>query len=525
MATDPVVARALLSVSDKTGLADLARVLADLRADILSTGGTAKLLREKGIPHREVAEHTGFPEMLDGRVKTLHPKIHGGLLYRRDLPAHAAEAAKHGILPIDLVVVNLYPFRETVARPGVTREEAVEQIDIGGPSMVRSAAKNHAAVAVVVDPADYPEVIAALRAGGGRIPLALRERLAVKAYRHTALYDAAISAWLGGGPGFPDAILASGTKVLDLRYGENPHQAAAFYRTDEAAKASCVAGAEVLGGKALSYNNYLDLEAAYELVREFARPTAVIIKHNNPCGAASAETLVEAFRRALTGDPVSAFGGIAAFNRPLDAATAEAMAGPNTFFEAAIAPGVDPAAADLLETKPKWGKNLRLLKAAPLAPPPAGAPPRRDVRGLRGGFLVQTSNDAVLPAEPPRTATTEPTPDQRRDLLFAWTVCKHVKSNAIVLAKDETLVGVGAGQMSRVDSSELAVKKAGARAKGSVLASDAFFPFPDGLKAALDAGVVAAIHPGGSIRDKEVEALARERGIPLLITGMRHFRH
>ncbi len=518
------IRRALVSVTDKSGLVDFVSGLAALGIEVLSTGGTAQALRNGGIAVVDVSDYTGFPEIMDGRVKTLHPKVHGGILARRDVPAHVEAMEQHQIRPIDMVVVNLYRFEETVARPGIAVEEAIENIDIGGPSMIRSAAKNFAHVGVVTSPGQYDAVLAELRQADGSLSTETRRSLARAAFAATARYDGAITAYLQGlepRGSFPETIVFSFAKERGLRYGENPHQAAAFYRTPKSPGA-CAAWAEVLGGKELSYNNLLDADSAFELVREFTRPTAVVVKHNNPCGAGSADGLLDAYRKALAGDPVSAFGGILALNRPIDLATAEAIAVPECFFEVLIAPEFEPGTVELLTTRTKWGKNLRVLRAG-------GIGPREDrgldVRGLTGGALVQTPNRMVFHADGWKLACGSLTPAQERDLRFAWTVCKHVKSNAIVLARDEAVVGVGAGQMSRVDSAWIAVRKAGDRAKGSVVASDAFFPFPDALEVVLDAGATAAVQPGGSIRDKEVLAVAEKRGAAMVLTGIRHFRH
>ena len=516
------VERALISVSDKRGVVEFAKGLAEMGVEILSTGGTAKVLREAGIPVRDVSDYTGFPEMMDGRVKTLHPKVHGGILALRDAPEHLKAMGEHGILPIDMVVVNLYPFRETAAK-GLSRAETIEQIDIGGPAMVRSAAKNHRFVAVLTDPEDYLAVLAEMRATGGEVGERTRRRLALAAFRHTAAYDAAIAAWLAGQEeeaGFPTTFAVVGDKVRDLRYGENPHQGAALYSFLESSGPS-VAAARQIHGKELSFNNYLDLDAALALAAEFSRPAAVVIKHTNPCGCAVGETPAEAFRGALEGDPLSAFGSVVALNRPVDAAAAEAMAGEGTFLEAVIAPAFDAEALEILKA-PKWGKNVRLMEV-PAWGYPGGA---MEVRPVTGGFLLQERDVPEL-ADPEFRSVTlrRPSEEEREDLLFAWHVVKHVRSNAIVLAKAGRIVGVGAGQMSRVDAVELAVKKAGERAKGAVLASDAFFPFPDGIEAAARAGVTAAIEPGGSRRDQEVIAAAEKAGMSLVFTGVRHFRH
>ncbi len=518
--TRPVkIKTALLSVFDKAGIVDFARKLAEFQVEILSTGGTAKALRDAGLRITEVSDYTGHPEIMDGRVKTLHPKVHGGILCVRDSREHLAQAEKHGIRMIDIVAVNLYPFREIVAKPDVAFEEAIENIDIGGPSMVRSAAKNHRYVTIVTDPADYERVVDDLRRRAGATSEMLRRELAVKAFAHTARYDAAIASWLGGREEFPDLFTVQFEKADDLRYGENPHQEGAVYRAS-LRTAPSVAHAAFLGGKELSYNNILDLDSAFELVRELPRAGCVIVKHNNPCGAGRADAAADAFRKALEGDPVSAYGGLVAFNTIVDTAAAEVVAAKENFFEGIVAPEFARGAVELLREKVKWGKNLRVLEAGN---DPAGGAGWVQVRSIRDGALVQTPDDK-LTAEL-RPATGAPTDDQKRDLLFAWTVCKHVRSNAIVLARDEKVVGVGAGQMSRLDSSFLAVRKAGDRARGAVAASDAFFPFPDALEVLLDAGVAAVIQPGGSIRDEEVIAAAEKRGVPMLLSGMRHFKH
>ena len=509
---------ALLSVYDKAGIVDFARKLVALGVEILSTGGTARVLREAGVPIIEVADYTGSPEIMDGRVKTLHPKVHGGILCVRDSEAHRQQAETHGIRMIDLVAVNLYPFREVVAKPDVAFEEAIENIDIGGPAMIRSAAKNHKYVAVVTDPADYERVSDDLRRRSGATSEMLRRELAVKAFAHTARYDGAIASFLGGREEFPDLLTLQYEKVDELRYGENPHQKGAVYRSPLRTGLS-VAYAEFLGGKELSYNNLLDLDSAFELVKELRRPGCVVVKHNNPCGAGCADTAVEAFRRALDGDPVSAYGGLLAFNGPVDLATAEAIAVKENFFEGIVAPQYARGAVEILRERVKWGKNLRVLDAGSTAP----AAPQTVVRAIRDGLLAQSADDALTAELKP--ACGEVDEERKRDLLFAWTVCKHVRSNAIVLAQGEKVVGVGAGQMSRLDSAWMAVRKAGARAKGAVAASDAFFPFPDALEVLMDAGISAVIQPGGSIRDAEVIEAAKKRGVPMLLSGMRHFKH
>jgi len=519
--------RALVSVSDKTGVVPFVAGLVRHGFEILSTGGTAAELRAAGIAVTDVSEETGFPEIMDGRVKTLHPRIHGALLGRRDVRDHVSAAETHGIRFIDLVVVNLYPFEATVRREDVTLEEAIENVDIGGPSMIRSAAKNHAFVGVVTDPKDYEPVLDELSKRDGRLSDATRAALARKAFELTASYDAAIGAYLSETSPPAEAILPSrftlsGERALVLRHGENPHQKAAFYRSGRRAPGPCAAWAERLSGKDLSYNNLLDLEAALELALALRGPAAVIVKHTNPCGACEAETLPEAFDRALEGDPVSAFGGIVGVNRVLDPATAERVAAKNRFFEAVIAPGYAGDSVKILSERSGWGKDLRILRAG------EGRPRADlDVARLRGGFLVQ-ERDAV-DADEVRSGSVvtkrAPSDEERRDLEFAWIVGRYVKSNAIALAADRTLVGAGAGQTSRVDAVEAALKKSGARARGAVLASDAFFPFRDGVDAAARAGVRAIAQPGGAKRDAEVIAAADEAGVAMVFTGRRHFRH
>jgi phosphoribosylaminoimidazolecarboxamide formyltransferase / IMP cyclohydrolase len=520
------IKRALLSVSDKTGLIDFARALARRGVELISTGGTAKALAEAGIGVRDVAAVTGFPEMLDGRVKTLHPAIHGGLLARRGDAAHRAALERHGIGAIDLLVVNLYPFAATVGR-GAGFDECIENIDIGGPALIRGAAKNHEDVAVITDPVDYATVIEEIERHDGATGLALRRRLAGLAYARTAAYDAAIAQWFAAerGDTFPPVLALQGRLKQELRYGENPHQQAAFYVTGE--RRPGVASAEQLQGKELSFNNLNDTDAAFELVAEFAAPAVAIIKHANPCGVAEAQTLGEAYQRALACDPVSAYGGIIAVNRALDGATAEAMA--KLFAEVVIAPEITPEAAAALKRR----TQLRLLVTGGLPDPAA---PGMTLRSLASGYLLQTRDNGRIAAAQLRTVTRRaPTSAELADLLFAFRVAKHVKSNAIVYAKGGATVGIGAGQMSRVDSARIAAWKAEeagkaagraeSPAKGSVVASDAFFPFADGLEAAIAAGATAVIQPGGSVRDNDVIAAADRAGIAMVFTGMRHFRH
>jgi phosphoribosylaminoimidazolecarboxamide formyltransferase / IMP cyclohydrolase len=525
------VARALVSVYDKTGVVEFARELASLGVEIVSTGGTAKLLREGGVAVRDVAELTGWPEMLGGRVKTLHPKVHGGILFQRAKQADRKQVQEHGIVPIDLVVVNLYPFSATAAKPGVTAEELVENIDIGGPAMVRSAAKNFQSVGVVTDPEDYAAVASELREKR-ELSLATRLRLARQAYARTARYDGDIATELerlkvnedepgivsiGALEKLPERIHIALERRQTMRYGENPHQAAALY-TLAGAPASGLAGAKQLQGKELSYNNLVDLDAAWALASEFHRAGVVIIKHNNPCGAAEQDSLQEAYVKALACDPVSAFGGVLAFNRALDAATAEEVA--KLFVECIVAPGYDAAALDKLATK----KNLRLLEMLR-----GETVEELDLKRISGGILAQEPDRHEL-AESDLKAVTDraPTPAEKRALMFGWKVCKHVKSNAIVFTREGQTVGVGAGQMSRVDSVKIAVIKAataGLSLEGSVVASDAFFPFPDGVEEAGTAGATAVIQPGGSVRDADVIAAANKLGMAMVFSGVRHFRH
>ncbi|TEB04644.1 Bifunctional purine biosynthesis protein PurH [Pelotomaculum schinkii] len=509
--------RALISVSNKAGVIEFSRGLVELGVEIVSTGGTAKALREAGVPVTYISDVTGFPEILDGRVKTLHPTVHGGILALRN-PDHLGQLAKHNITPIDLVAVNLYPFRETIAKPGVTLAEAIENIDIGGPTMVRSAAKNYENVLVIVNPERYHEVLEALRKGeAGR---ELRMALAREAFAHTASYDAAITAYLSGiGEGaeqFPPTMDLSLKRVQVLRYGENPHQQAAFYR-DPAVTGPCVGNAVQLAGKELSYNNILDINSAFELVREFIEPAAVIVKHNNPCGCAVSAQLTDAYLKALEGDPVSAFGGIIALNRVVDAPTAQEMA--KLFVEAIIAPGYEDQALEILKKK----ANLRLLSTGDLT---IQTNDRLDMRKVNGGLLVQEFDREVLKLPELKVVTKRtPTQNEMDELIFAMTLVKHVKSNAIVLTKERQLIGVGAGQMNRVGSAKIAINQAGEKAAGAVLGSDAFFPFNDTVLEAARAGITAIIQPGGSIRDEESIKACDEAGMAMVFTGMRHFKH
>jgi phosphoribosylaminoimidazolecarboxamide formyltransferase/IMP cyclohydrolase len=545
------IQRAILSVTDKTGLIEFARQLASLNIELISTGGTAKLLRDSGVTVKDISDLTGFPEMLDGRVKTLHPKVHGGILHRRENPAHAAAAAQHGIQPIDLVVVNLYPFEKTAAKPGVAFDEIIENIDIGGPSMIRSAAKNFHDVAVVTSPADYAAIAQELSGNSGALSLETKWRLAQKAFATTAAYDSAIASTLEGIPDgngfappadaelrstgqpgadvptssappsseiFPPTLRLSFHKTLDLRYGENPHQKAAMYSDGSGAG---VANGRQLQGKELSFNNIVDLQAAWDLAQEFDSaidgPVCAIIKHTNPCGAATGKTLAEAYRRALECDPVSAFGGVIGVNRPIDAETAEQMH--KLFLEVIAAPGFDEAARAKFATK----KNLRLVQVKP-------SPQPWVLKNISGGILLQDSDRRPLHDVDLKVVTQRPpTAEETRALLFAWKVCKHVKSNAIVYARlhdnHGQTVGVGAGQMSRVDSAKLGAMKAQLPLQGTVAASDAFFPFPDGVEEIAKAGATAVIQPGGSQRDNEVIAACDRLGLAMIFTGVRHFRH
>ncbi|MCK9261319.1 MAG: bifunctional phosphoribosylaminoimidazolecarboxamide formyltransferase/IMP cyclohydrolase [Azoarcus sp.] len=525
------VTQALISVSDKSGVLEFARELAGLNIKLLSTGGTASLLREAGLEVTDVAEHTGFPEMLDGRVKTLHPKVHGGILARRDLPEHMATIAEHDIGRIDLVVVNLYPFQQTVARPDCTLEDAIENIDIGGPTMVRAAAKNHGneagGVGIVTDPADYAEIIAELKSGAGKLSYKTRFALAVKAFTHTARYDSAISNHLTAlvtnevgdvsKQTYPERFQLAFDKVQNLRYGENPHQSAAFYREPNAPEGAIASYAQ-LQGKELSYNNIADADAAWECVKAFDTGACVIVKHANPCGVAIGATPLEAYKKAFSTDPTSAFGGIIAFNTEVDRAAAQAVSA--QFLEVLIAPSYTADALELLRAK----QNVRVL-TCPLGKPASAF----DYKRVGGGLLVQSADEARIQIADLKVVTKRaPTEAEMRDMLFAWRVAKYVKSNAIVYCRDGLTIGVGAGQMSRVDSARIAkikAENAGLQIAGCVVASDAFFPFRDGLDVLAQAGATAVIQPGGSMRDAEVIAAADEQNIAMVFTGFRHFRH
>jgi len=538
-ASTSTIHRAILSVTDKTGLADFARKLAALGIELVSTGGTAKLLRDSGIAVKDISELTGFPEMLDGRVKTLHPKVHGGILHRRENPAHRSAVAEYGIAPIDMVVVNLYAFEKTAAKPGVAFDELIENIDIGGPSMIRSAAKNFHDVAIVTSPADYDAIADELARSGGSLSLDTKWNLARKAFATTAAYDSAIASTLESvsvnshfqlqtpsqtDEKFPQTLRLTFQKALDLRYGENPHQKAAMYSDGSG---TGVANARQLQGKELSYNNIVDLQAAWDLAQEFnapgfEEPVCAIIKHTNPSGAATGATLAEAYKRALECDPVSAFGGVIGVNRPIDAEAAEEMH--KLFLEVIAAPAFDEAAKTIFASK----KNLRLVEVTDPSPRPwSPAAPRNWVlKNISAGILVQDADARPLQPSDLRVVTTRPpTPEETRALLFAWKVCKHVKSNAIVYARDGQTVGIGAGQMSRVDSAKIGAMKAQLPLQGTVAASDAFFPFPDGVEEIAKAGATAIIQPGGSQRDPEVIAAADRLGLAMIFTGVRHFRH
>ncbi|HEX5874972.1 MAG TPA: bifunctional phosphoribosylaminoimidazolecarboxamide formyltransferase/IMP cyclohydrolase [Pyrinomonadaceae bacterium] len=506
------IRRALISVSDKTGIVEFAQELSRFNVEIISTGGTAKTLRDAGLNVRDISDITGFPEMMDGRVKTLHPRVHGGLLAIRDNPEHVAALNKHEIQPIDLVVVNLYPFAETIRREGVTREEAIEQIDIGGPAMIRSAAKNAADVAVVVSPNEYAEVVNELNEHSGALTLDTRNRLAQKAFEQTAQYDLTVSAYLAGAKDpLPDRLSWTMNKIADLRYGENPHQKAALYQTSVEGG---MAKAEVLSGKEMSFNNYVDAEAAWQLVTDFEQTACAIIKHTNPAGVGLGETPAEAYQKALATDPVSAFGGIVAFNCKVDAAAAQEVT--KIFTEVVIAPEYDDAALDTLRGK----KNLRVIRLSSTTPQPV------EFKQISGGVLVQTIDDHKLDRGQLNVVTErKPSEEEIQALLFAWIVCKHTKSNAIVYARADQTVGVGAGQMSRVDSVKIGAMRAQLPVDGSVLASDAFFPFRDGIDEAARHGITAVIQPGGSVKDNEVIAAANEHGLAMVFTGIRHFKH
>lgn len=518
----PPIKRALISVSDKLGIADFARGLADAGVEIYSTGGTRSHLETAGVPVIDVSQYSGFPEMMDGRLKTLHPKIFGGILCRHDRPDDIEGIAEQGIVPFELVVVNLYPFEATISRDDVTVEQAVEKIDIGGPSLVRAAAKNYQFVTVATSASQYASILAAVNKEGGT-SLELRSELMAAAFTHTAHYDRIIAEYFAGRQEeqtFPQTRSLSLNKKIDLRYGENPHQRAAVY--SDGSSGPNLLSAMQLGGKELSYNNLLDLDAALAIVRAFDQPAASVMKHNNPCGAAVGDTLVEAARKGMAGDPVSAFGSVLGFNRTVDEATAELLAEPGLFIEAIVAPDFSAAAIGVLTSKPKWKKNVRLMRVGELNEPPT----KYHFRHIEGGMLVQEA-DRVKSNQSDWKVVTDAaiSSDQMEELDFAWEIVRFVKSNAIVLCKDNSLVGAGAGQMSRVDSVDIAISKAGDRVAGSVLASDAFFPFADSIEKAADAGIKAIIQPGGSKRDDEVIAACNKLGVAMVFTGRRHFRH
>lgn len=522
--SSPRIERALISVSDKSGLVDFARGLVAAGVELYSTGGTRKTLEQAGLPSRDVADYTGWPEMMDGRVKTLHPRVHGGVLGRFDQPDDQQAMQQHGIVSFELVVVNLYPFEQTIAKPETSFPEAIEQIDIGGPTLVRAAAKNHLYVTIASSPNQYEEILASLRQQGGT-SLELRRRLAGEAFAHTAAYDAAIADYFAGQLGeddqFPEQLRLRLTRRATLRYGENPHQRGAYYALPGASAHSLV-NARQLHGKELSYNNLLDLDAALRLARLLPSPGVAVLKHNNPCGAATAATVGEAIRKAWEGDPVSAFGSILGFNVAVDGEGANYLAEPGKFVEAIVAPEFTPEAVEILTTKPKWKANVRLLEIGSLATQGG----QLELRAIDGGYLAQSADDQADQGDEWRVVTeVAPTEAQMADLRFAWEVCRHVKSNAIVLVSGGMLLGAGAGQMSRVDSVNLAISKAGERAAGSVLASDAFFPFDDSIHLAAQAGVAAIVQPGGSVRDSEVISACNQHQLPMIFTGRRHFRH
>ena len=532
--SDPLIERALISVSDKQGVIDVARMLADLNIEILSTGGTKKHLDEAAIPAKDIAEYTGFPEMMSGRLKTLHPRVHGGILCRHDRPDELEAMQVQGILKIPLIIVNLYPFEETIAREDVKLEMAIENIDIGGPTMIRAAAKNYRFTTVVTSPDQYAEVADQIQRQGATT-LSLRKKLALAAFKKTAHYDRAIATFLlgqdfssaGSDPPqqpenrLPDKIEYSLTRKLQLRYGENPHQQAALYQCSHPEKDSLVA-AEKLNGKDLSFNNLLDLESALQLVKLLPEPSAVVIKHNNPCGVSSRTTLKEATENAFAGDPESAFGSVLGFNVEVDGETAEFLVGPEKFVEAIIAPSFCPEAIEILTTRPKWKNNVRLMQTGPLQRNQMV----QDLRSISGGILIQDADNSV-DEETHGTIVTDnhPNADAVEDLHFAWAVVRQVKSNAIVVVKDKTLWGSGAGQMSRIDAVGIALRKSSKKAMGAVLASDAFFPFADSIERAAEAGIKAIIQPGGSRRDEEVIASCNAHGISMIFTGTRHFKH
>ncbi len=523
------IKRALISVSDKTGLAAFAQRLATLGVEIFSTGGTRRALLEAGVEAHDVSTYTGFPEMMDGRLKTLHPKIFGGILFRRDNPQDLNALEEHGISAFDLIVVNLYPFEQTIASPDTTLAEAIEQIDIGGPSLVRAAAKNHAFVAIATAPEQYDAIVADIASAGG-VSNALRARLAAEAFACTAAYDQCIAAYLArqtssqqtdAQNAYAENLTLRWKKRVDLRYGENPHQTAALYE-DAAPAAGALVAAKQRNGKELSYNNYLDLNGAWTIARALPRAAAVVVKHSNPCGAASAASLAEATKHALAGDPLSAFGSVLGFNQKVDAATAELLCEPGLFIEAIVAPGFDAAALEMLTTRPKWKSNVRLMDLGPHA----GRGAACEIRQIDGGLLVQSADaSADAPAEWKVVTEKKPGDAELAELAFAWEIVRHIKSNAIAVCRDSALAGAGAGQMSRVDSVDIALAKAGEKSRGAVLSSDAFFPFPDSIHKAAEAGISAIIQPGGSKKDQQVIDACNERGLIMVFTGRRHFKH
>jgi phosphoribosylaminoimidazolecarboxamide formyltransferase/IMP cyclohydrolase len=519
----PQIKRALISVSDKLGLANFAQGLVNAGVEIYSTGGTRKHLESEGIEVRDIADYTGFPEMMDGRLKTLHPKVFGGILCRHDKPSDMEGIDEYDIVSFELVVVNLYPFEATVAREGVTMPEAIEKIDIGGPSLVRAAAKNHAFVTIATDTEQYGEILDQITKNGAT-DLALREKLAGEAFAHTAKYDQAIAAYFAGqraeGP-FPGTLNFALRRKSVLRYGENPHQQAALYSTVVQPGPNLVSAMQ-LNGKELSYNNLLDLDAALDIARSFADPAVSVIKHNNPCGAAAADTLAEAAEKGMAGDPLSAFGSVLGMNRVVDADTAELLSKPGLFIEAIVAPDFSPEALEILTTKPKWKSNVRLMKVGDLE----NGEEDWVYRCISGGVLMQQADVAADPEEEWKVVTkAKPTEEQMEDLRFGWQIVRHVKSNAIAVCRDKMLLGAGAGQMSRVDSVEISINKAGDRIKGAVLSSDAFFPFPDSIEKAAAAGIVAIIQPGGSKQDQSVIDACNKHSLPMIFTGRRHFKH
>jgi phosphoribosylaminoimidazolecarboxamide formyltransferase / IMP cyclohydrolase len=536
----PPIKRALISVSDKTGIVELAKGLAEAGVEIYSTGGTWNAINEAGVPVIDVSEYTGFPEMMDGRLKTLHPKVHGGILCRHDNPSDMNALAEHGILSLELVIVNLYPFRETIAKPGTTYEEAVEKVDIGGPTMVRAAAKNHKFATIATDPSQYDAILAEIKASGCTT-YETRQGLARDAFTHTADYDAAISKYFieqltpscrcgcecttdqEPEVDLPETIELKLDRLNILRYGENPHQKAGLYADPKTSGASVVRGEQINPtAKGLSYNNILDLDAALAIVRGFDAPTVSVMKHNNPCGTATDECLAAATQKGMDGDPLSAFGSVIGFNRPVDAASAEVLATPGLFIEAIVAPEFEPEAVEILTSKPKWKKNVRLVRVGKLDTPRG----RLLVRPLEGGALLQEADICADPESEWKVVTeTKPTDQQLEDLKFAWEMVRHVKSNAITVCKDGMLLGAGAGQMSRVDSVEISINKAGDRIAGAALGSDAFFPFPDSIERAHEAGITAIIQPGGSRNDPSVIEACDKFGIAMIFTGRRHFKH